>query len=95
MLPLVTKSPDDRAMYDKLATLGLKTGELWVPSKLAPATRTALQDGIEDARAEMKKLSEGAVAADKYFGTREKVGTNYIDRALGVYMGIFGNVSKR
>ena len=32
--------------------------------------------------------------ADKFFGTREKVGTNYMDRAMGVYMGIFGNVSK-
>jgi hypothetical protein len=94
MLPLVTKNPADRAMYDKLETLGLKTGELWVPSKLSPATRTALQHGIEDARAEMRKLSEGGVDGDKFFGTREKVGTNYMDRAMGVYMGIFGNVSK-
>ena len=43
MLPLVTKNPDDQAMYDQLATLGLKSGRaMGAPSKLAPATRTAL-----------------------------------------------------
>jgi hypothetical protein len=52
----------------------------------------ALQQGIEDARAEMKKLSEGGVDSGKFFGTREHVSTNYMDRAMGVYMGIFGNV---
>ena len=42
----------------------------------------------------MKKRSEAGVDAAKFFGTRERVGTNYIDRAMGVYMGIFGNVPK-
>jgi hypothetical protein len=42
----------------------------------------------------MKKLSEAGVDAGKFFGTREHVGTHYMDRAMGVYMGIFGNVPK-
>ena len=79
-------------MYEKLASIGLKAGTPWQPEKLDPAVRTALQQGIEAARAEMKKLSEAGVDAAKFFGTRERVGTNYMDRAMGVYMGIFGNV---
>ncbi len=81
-------------MYEKLASIGLKAGSPWQPDKLDPAVRTALQKGIEVARAEMKKLSEAGVDAGKFFGTRRHVGTNYMDRAMGVYMGIFGNVPK-
>jgi hypothetical protein len=31
----------------------------------------------------------------KFFDTRERIGTRYMDRALGVYVGIFGNVSQQ
>jgi hypothetical protein len=59
-----------------------------------PAVREAMQKGLEDGCAEMKKLSEGGIDAAKFFSTRKRVGTNYMDRALGVYMGIFGNVKE-
>jgi hypothetical protein len=79
-------------MYDQLASIGLKADAAWAPEKLDPAIRKALQQGLEDARAEMKKRSEGGIDAGKFFGTRSKVSTDYMSRALGVYMGIFGNV---
>jgi hypothetical protein len=53
-----------------------------------------MQKGLEDARGELKKLSEGGIDAAKFFGTRKQVGTDYINRALGVFMGIFGNVKE-
>jgi hypothetical protein len=79
-------------MYKKLASMGLESGASWQPERLEPSVRSALQQGIEDAQSEMKKRSEAGVDAAKFFGTRERVGTNYMDRAMGVYMGIFGNV---
>jgi hypothetical protein len=91
MLPFTTPHPDDRAMYEKLASLGLKSGQPWDASKLDPKVREAMQQGIDDAIAEMKKRSEGGIDAGKFFGTRDQVGTEYMSRALGVYMGIFGN----
>jgi hypothetical protein len=33
--------------------------------------------------------------AGNFFGTRQKIGTHYLDRALGVEMGIFGNVAQQ
>jgi len=94
LLPLVKQNAADSAEYAKLASLGLEAGKPWQPEKLDAATRAALKSGIETAQAEMKKLSEGGVDAARFFGTRETVGTNYMDRAMGVYMGIFGNVPK-
>jgi hypothetical protein len=93
LLPLTTPHPDDNAMYDKLASIGLKAGAAWEPEKFDPAIRKAIQQGLEDARAEMKKLSESIPDAGKLFGPRSKMGTDYTNRAMGVYMGIFGNVT--
>ena len=92
LLPFVKPHPEDLPMYEKLASIGLKSGARWDAEKLDPKVREALQQGIDDARAEMKKRSEAGVDAAKFFGSREHVATNYMDRAMGVYMGIFGNV---
>ena len=93
LLPFIKPNSDDSPMYVKLASIGLEAGSSWQPEKLDPAVRAALQQGIEEARAQMKKRSEsGDVDAADFFGTREHVGTNYMDRAMGVYMGIFGTV---
>ena len=95
LLSFITPYPDDKAMYEKLDTLGIKTGADWDSAKLSPEKRKALQEGIDDARAYLKKLSEGKIDAAKFFNTRKILGTNYVDRALGVYMGIFGNVAQQ
>jgi hypothetical protein len=92
VLPFTTPRPDDAPTYAKLKSIGLERDKPWQPEKLDPAVRAALQQGIDDARAEMKKRSEAGVDAAKFFGTRAHVGTHYMDRAMGVYMGIFGNV---
>jgi hypothetical protein len=94
LLPFVTPNPEDQALYEALAKLGIESGSTWDPETMDPAVREAMQSGLEDGRAQMKKLSEGGIDAAKFFGTRERVGTNYMDRALGVYMGIFGNVKE-
>ena len=89
---MTTPHPDDPAIYEKMASIGLKSGEPWKPRSSILSVRRASQQGLDDARAEMKKRSEGGVDARKFFGTREQVGTDYMNRAMGVYMGIFGNV---
>lgn len=94
LLPLTTPHPDDKAMYNKMTSIGLEPGAAWDAEKLDPAIRQAIQQGLEDARDDLKKRSEGGIDAAKFFGTRSKVGTDYTSRALGVYMGIFGNVPK-
>jgi hypothetical protein len=92
LLPFVAPNAADAAMYTKLSAIGLRAGTTWQPEKLSPEIRQALQQGIEDARAEMKRRSEAGVDAAKFFGSRQRIGANYMDRAMGVYMGIFGNV---
>ena len=94
MLPFTTPNPADSAMYARMASIGIKPGTAWEPGKLDPATREAIKKGQADARAEMQKRSEGGIDAAKFFGDRARVGTDYFNRAMGVYMGIFGNAQE-
>jgi hypothetical protein len=91
LLPYTTPNPADSAIYDKMASIGIKPD--FKLEDLDPAIRSAVDKGSEDARAEMKKQSEIIADAGKLFGNRERLGADYLNRAMGVYMGIFGNVT--
>ena len=95
MLPFTTPHPDDQSMYEKMASLGLKRGVAWEPETLDPAIRQAMKDGIGDARAELKKISQGNVEPSQMAGDRAVVNPTYVNRALGVFMGIFINVAQQ
>ena len=95
LLPFTTPHPDDSALYEQMESLGLKAGAQWNSDRLDPATLNAFEQGIADARAELARLAGTIFDPADIFGTREKIGTDYINRALGVYVGIFGNVPEQ
>ena len=95
MLTYTTPHQDDQAMYAKMASIGLKAGAAWDSSKLDPAALKAFNEGIADARAEFKKRSEAQYDPADFFKNRKSLGTDYINRALGVYLGIFGNTTNQ
>jgi hypothetical protein len=96
LLPYVTPKSVDAPMYEKLAAIGIERGKPWEPSALDSKVRDAIKAGVEDAQAEIQKVADtpGLTAAN-FFGDRKKMGTDYLDRTMGVYMGIFGNVSQQ
>ncbi len=93
MLAFVTPHQDDQAMYEKMASIGLKAGAHWDPATLDPAVLKAFNDGIADAREELKRRSEALFDPADFFNNRKVLGTDYVNRALGVYVGIFGNTT--
>lgn len=95
MLQFVKRNPVDRPMYDMLATLGLRTDKPWDAAKLSPELRTALTDGVDDGIAELQRATDATKNSSHTFGTREELGTNYLDRAVGVFAGIFGDVAEQ
>ncbi|MEM7283695.1 MAG: DUF1214 domain-containing protein [Pseudomonadota bacterium] len=93
LVPFTTPHPDDAAMYDKMALLGLEREKAWNTDALDPATIDALNAGISDARAEMQEVSETLFDPADFYDSRTSIGTDYINRAMGVYVGIFGNTT--
>lgn len=91
LLGFTTANAADKSMYDKMASIGIKAGASWNPADLDPVALKAIKDGIADARAEFKRRGEDPYDPADFFNTRKKIGTDYINRAMGVYLGIFGN----
>ena len=91
LLPLVEPLDLDADAYEALAALGIEHGQPFDIEGLDDAQRTALQAGIDDAHTLLATEAEQLTDGTKLFGPRRAVGQRYLDRALGVYVGIFGN----
>jgi hypothetical protein len=73
-----------------MAKIGLGAGA----AKPGAEIQAAMQQGMQDALAELKKTSEGSVDPALFFRSRKDTNKDYFNRALGVNVGIFGNVKK-
>ena len=88
LLPLTTPNPQDKPVLDKMAKIGLGAAA----SKPGAEIQAAMAEGMKEALAEMKKAATGKVDPALFFRSRKDTNKDYEDRALGVMMGIFGNV---
>ena len=75
-----------------MAKIGLGAGKPWDPASLDKNVRDAISAGMQAALAEMEEAAKSKVDASSFFRSREGLNKNYFGRAMGVYMGIFGNV---
>ncbi|WP_314614582.1 DUF1254 domain-containing protein [Streptomyces stackebrandtii] len=81
---------EDRELRERLAALGISGSGEFEPSALAPAVRTAVEQGIADARARLEDAERDAIDSRRWFGTRAEHGTDYLTRAVGVDKGLYG-----
>ena len=63
-------------------------------AKPSAEIQTAMQQGMQDALAELKKASTHITDPSLFFRSRKDLNKDYFNRALGVNVGIFGNVKK-
>ena len=90
LLPYTTPNPLDKTVQDKMSKIGLGGGA----AKPSAEIQAAMAKGMEDALADLKKASEHITDPSLFFRSRKDLGTDYFNRALGVQVGIFGNVKK-
>ncbi|MEV4557255.1 DUF1254 domain-containing protein [Kitasatospora sp. NPDC049285] len=81
--------PAEAELRSKLAELGVGGGD-FEPAALTAEVREALLAGIADGRARLAEAAEGATTGAGLFGTREQLGTRYLDRARGAFKGLYG-----
>jgi hypothetical protein len=94
LLPLTTPNPQDKAVQDRMAKIGLVPGKAWDSSALGKDVSAAIAEGMKDALAELKKGSTHITDPSLFFRSRKDLDKDYFNRALGVMVGIFGNVKK-
>ncbi len=94
MLSFTTPNPQDKPVQDRMARIGLAAGKPWSAGSLPPQVEAAIAAGMKDALAELKKASAKISDPSLFFRSRKDLKKDYFNRALGVMVGIFGNVKR-
>ncbi|MFV8172480.1 DUF1254 domain-containing protein [Mycolicibacterium peregrinum] len=87
--------PEERELRAKFATIGIGPDGDFDASTLNDEQRTAIEDGMADAWAELhtfqtEQLQTGKVTSGELFGSAEQLKGNYLYRFAGAVMGILG-----
>jgi hypothetical protein len=91
LLQYTTPNPQDKPVLDRIAKIGLVAGKTWDSSAMGKDVQAAIAAGLKDG---MKELVEGSTTFKDpglFFRTRKDANKDYYRRALGAYVGIFGN----
>ncbi|WP_372353068.1 DUF1254 domain-containing protein [Pararhizobium sp. BT-229] len=88
--------PSETELMARFAKIGVGAGKTFDASKLSPEMKTAIEQGMADAWAELanlekQKIDTGEVTSGDVFGTREYLKNNYLYRMAGAVLGIGGN----
>jgi hypothetical protein len=90
LLTFTTPDPKDAPVLQRIARIGVVPGARWDVQQMDPGMRQAIEAGIGDARTAMRAASLKLTDSIALFGSRATIGTDYLDRAIGVAGGIFG-----
>jgi hypothetical protein len=94
LLPYTTPNPQDKPVQDRMAKIGLVAGKPWDSSALDKDVSAAIAAGMKEALTELKEASTKIKDPSLFFRSRKDLNKDYFNRALGVLVGIFGNVEK-
>jgi len=96
LLQFAPPHPDEVALRERFATLGIVPGKPFDAAALSPQDRQALLDGIADADKALgqfvdTEVNTNKVASADMFGSRAFLKDNYLYRFAGAKLGIYGN----
>jgi hypothetical protein len=94
LLQFAPTLPEDQALRERLATIGVAPGQPFDTEALSPAIQEALQAGIDAANTMINLEIEALTNANELFGSRDFLKGRYLDRAVGARYGIYGNAKE-
>ena len=87
--------PSEKTLMARFANIGVGAGKNFDASKLSPEMKTAIEQGMADAWADLadlkKRIDAKEVTSGDLFGTREYLKNNYLYRMAAAVLGIYGN----
>jgi hypothetical protein len=85
----------EKDLMARFARIGIGAGKAFDGAALAPELKTAMEQGVADARADLaglqKRIAAGEVTSGDLFGTRDYLKNNYLYRMAAAVLGIYGN----
>ncbi|KUI40249.1 DUF1254 domain-containing protein [Mycobacterium sp. GA-2829] len=90
--------PNERDLRNRFARIGIGPDGDYDADRLTPEMKTAIEDGMADAWAELdtfrkNEVDTGKVGAAQFFGTADDLKGNYLYRMAGAVWGIYGNTA--
>ena len=86
--PLIPDDTTARANFEKI---GIKPGKPFDPAAFSPEARQSIAAGMADGLKAINAKAATETSTAQLFGTREFMKNNYLNRAVGAKMGIYGN----
>ncbi len=87
--------PSEKELMTRFAKIGVGAGKSFDGNSLAPEIRTAVEQGMVDALAELAalqtRIDAKEVTSGEMFGTRDFLKNNYLYRMAAAVNGIYGN----
>ena len=94
LLSFTMPNPQDKPVQDRMARIGLVAGKPWDSAAQGKDVQDAIAAGMRDALDELKKATTTFDDPSLFFRSRKDLNKDYFNRALGVLVGIFGNVKE-
>jgi hypothetical protein len=94
LLSYAVPNVQDKPVHDRMAKIGIVAGKKWSASNFDKEISDAIAAGMKEALADLAKASLTITDPSLFFRSRKDLNKDYFDRALGVHVGIFGNVKK-
>lgn len=91
LLSYILPHEADKQMFEMAKKIGVEAGKDWNIDEMDSTFITAINDGINEAIKEMESQAKTTVNGNSLFNTREVIGTDYLNRSIGVMVGQFGN----
>jgi hypothetical protein len=91
LLPFMPTIPSEKEARERFARIGIGPGKPFDPSKLDSKMRAAIDEGITEARRELKDKAVIMDDPKSLYGSRQQLGIDYIAiRNAGASVGIYG-----
>lgn len=95
VLQFCPTNPSETELMARFAKIGVGAGKTIDVAALSPDIKTAIEQGMADAWADLeglkKQIDAGTVTSGDLFGTREYLKNNYLYRMAAAVLGIYGN----
>jgi hypothetical protein len=91
LLQFTKPHPSEKALLERFAKIGIGAGKPFDLSSLDRTTRDAIEAGVQEGLKELQEATAKNTSSAGLFGTREFLKNNYLKRAVGVMIGIYGN----
>jgi hypothetical protein len=83
--------PSEVDLRERFAKIGIEPGKPFDAASLSPEMQKALKDGMQDGQDAIGAARDKLTSSADDFGTREFLKNDYLARAVGAQVGIYGN----